>query len=213
MLKKISMGAFASITVASGVASAEIREFEFAAFTAVAIASGVEARINIGEPQSVRVETDEGDIDDLIVRVRNGVLEVRRDWKKDLGMGRRKAQFTVVATVADLNAIDASSGASVVAKGVGDGDFAIDASSGASVSVTGACDKVTANASSGARIEARDMICTDAKVDGSSGAVVSAHATASVDADASSGARITIHGGASDVTADKSSGGVIEILD
>ena len=204
----ITVGACA---FASAAQADETREFDFDTFDRIDIAAGMEAEITVGGAQSVRVETDRGDFSDLIIRVENGELYVKRDWK-GRGWGR-KPKYRVFATVADLNGVEASSGSSVEARGVSGGDFEADVSSGASVSLEGSCDEIDAEASSGASLDARDLTCAAAEADASSGASISVHASEKVDAEASSGASVTVYGGPTDVRSDKSSGGSVRIRD
>jgi len=202
-----------AIALASAASAEETRTFDLAAFDRVDVAAGVTAEISVGGEQSVRVETDKGDFEDLIIKVEDGELVFKREWKNSWGIGRKKAKYKLFATVADLNAVEASSGSTLKASGIEGGDFEVDASSGASIKLTGSCDTVTADGSSGASVSAHDLICTDAVADASSGASLSLHATQSVDAEASSGASVTVGGGAEKTRIKKSSGGNVRIRD
>ncbi|MEL7488566.1 MAG: DUF2807 domain-containing protein [Pseudomonadota bacterium] len=213
MNKSLLTGGCALAIASAGAAHAdETRDFNFDAFDRIDAAAGVVVEVVVGGEQSVRVETDRGDFSDLIIGVENGELNVKRDWKKN-GWRRRKPNYTVYATVAELSGVEASSGSTVEATGVSGGDFDLDTSSGASVSIAGDCDTVKAEASSGSSIDARDLECASAVADASSGASIAVHAKEDADAEASSGASVTVYGGPSDVRADKSSGGSVRIRD
>ena len=187
------------------------RNFDLADFDRIDVAAGVTAEITVGGEQSVRVETDKGDFEDVIVKVEDGELIFKREWKKGWGIKRNKANYRMIATIRDLNAVEASSGSTLRANGIEGGDFDVDVSSGASVKLAGSCDTVNADASSGASVSAKELICKDAVADASSGASLSLHATDSVDAEASSGASVTVRGGAEKTRIKKSSGGSVSV--
>ena len=210
LLAFVSAGAF---TLAGAAAAEDSRNFDLAAFDRIDIATGVTAEITVGGEQSVHVETDKGDFEDLVVKVDDGELVIKREWKRRFGIGRKKAKYKLIATVTDLNAVEASSGSSLTASGIEGSDFDVDTSSGASVKLSGNCDTINADGSSGSSVSASNLICKDAIADASSGASLSLHATESVDAEASSGASVTISGGAEKTRISKSSGGSISVRD
>ena len=204
-----AFSAFSALVIASTASAEEMREYNFPAFTAVDVASGVQAEVTAGEAQSIRVYTDKGDFSDLEIGVNGGVLSVKREWRK--GWGAKRANYRVVATVQDLSGVEASSGSDITVRNVSDGDFEIDASSGASVDIAGNCSEVTAEASSGASVDARDLSCTSADADASSGASLVLFASESVSAEASSGASVVVYGGAEAKRIKKSSGGSVKV--
>ena len=210
-----SLASLTASTIAlSGAAFAEdIRNFDLAAFDKIEIASGVTAQITVGGEQSVRVETNKGDYDDLVIKVKGGVLEIRQDWKKGWRISSKKPRYKLIATVADLNSVDASSGSNLSATGISAGDFSVEVSSGASVKLGGTCDQIDAKGSSGAGASAKNLVCNNADARASSGASLVLHADTGVEAKASSGGTITVYGGAQKVSTRKSSGGSVRIRD
>lgn len=211
-------------------ARAETRDYDLDAFEKVHIATGIQADITVGESQSVSIFSEKGDFEDLIVKVENGKLTVKREWKNSIWGGKRKPRYKVKATVTDLNAVKVSSGARVNATGMDGGDFELDTSSGSSASlkgdfdaididassgssskVEGACETVIVDISSGSSVRAKDLTCENAVADASSGASAILYATKSVTADASSGASVTVYGGASQRDVSKSSGGSVKV--
>ncbi len=238
-MKTIAFRPAASVVIiAAGVftltdASAETRTYDLAPIDEAQISTGVEAEITVGASQSVTVSSENGDFEDLIVKVENGRLVVKREWK-GLGWGnkRRKNRYKVEAVVTDLNLLKVSSGSAVKARGVDGGDFEldissgsttalegafdaidIDASSGSSARVEGACETVIVDVSSGSSVKAKDLTCENAVADASSGASAVLYATQSVEADASSGASVTVYGGASQRELSRSSGGSVTVRD
>ena len=209
MIKTLISGVGAAALTLGAAHAEDTRTYDVDAFTAVDIAAGLTAEVVIGDTQSVRAETDRGDFDDLSISVKSGVLHIKRDWKG--GWGRKKPRYTVYVTATDLEGVDASSGSSISASGVTDGDFDIDASSGAYVEVSGDCDTLSAEASSGASVKAKGLECRNANADASSGASLAIYASDSVDAEASSGASVSVYGEPKNVSSDKSSGGSVRI--
>lgn len=91
--------------------------------------------------------------------------------------------------------------------------FTIDASSGADVEVGGKCSRMNATASSGADIKAQALACSTIQLNASSGAEIEASASEEVQATASSGSDITIHGNPLTRGVFKSSGGEVKFVD
>ncbi|MEM8770068.1 MAG: head GIN domain-containing protein [Pseudomonadota bacterium] len=197
--------------ISASAAAEETREYDLAPINAIKIATGVSGEVTVGSVQSIRVETDKGDFEDLVVKVENGRLTVRHDWDGNWLSRRKKPRYKLLATVTELDEIDASSGAAITAEGIDSADFSVDASSGANVVVVGKCGDVSVDISSGANVNARDLQCSNAAVDASSGANAKVYAENEADAEASSGALVTVYGEPTKVTADKSSGGTVRV--
>ena len=213
MFKSLTVLTASSIALSSTALADDARTFDLASFDRIDIATGISAKISVGSEQSIRVETNKGDFEDLVIKVDDGVLEIRQDWKSNWRGGSKKPRYKVIASVQDLNGIDASSGSSVTATGISGGDFSVEVSSGASVDLTGTCDRIDAKGSSGADTSAKNLVCENADARASSGASLVLHADTGVQAKASSGGTITVYGGATDVSTRKSSGGSIRIRD
>lgn len=234
-MKYLAIAALAAgLITAPAAALAASRTFELEAFTAVDISSGINAEITVGPAQSVRAESPRQDeLDELIVEVRNGKLTARTDWNllELFTLGDR--QTTLFITVPALVSAEASSGASVDVTGIAGDEvtlesssgadidaraaagktFKLEVSSGAGIDVEGACGNARARLSSGATLDAEGLECTDVEVEASSGATARIFASASVKAEASSGAAIEVHGRPAKVEQDQSSGGDIELKD
>lgn len=212
-------------------ATAETRTYDLPSFNAIDVSSGLSVVFEAGPEQSVVAETDGGDFDKIIVEVEDDTLIVRRKRSNWNWGGSRKNRFTVNVTgpaVSELDAssgssltangvagdyvvIDASSGASVRASGIEGGAVEIDTSSGSSMSVSGQCTRVSIETSSGSSVSGTSLECEEVTADASSGSSISAYATTRVNGEASSGASVTVRGGASDVRVDKSSGGSVTV--
>lgn len=224
----LAVGAAAAGSPAFGASTT----YELEAFSAVEISAGIHATIEVGPPQSVRAESpSQRDLDDLVVEVRNGRLRVYTDWNLlDLfDFGTRRIEMSItVPTLDDAEAtsgagidatgisgetvaLKATSGARIDATGVAGKEFKLEATSGATVEVEGACGSADIKVTSGATLRADRLECTDVAVDSSSGATAIVFASASVKADASSGARIDVRGKPASVDVDESSGGDVDI--
>ena len=107
--------------------------------------------------------------------------------------------------------IDASSSSDVKLVLESTADIDVDASSSTDIVLTGTCDEITVDASSSADVEAKDLLCKSAEIDASSSADVSVSVTEALEAKASSGADINVHGAPTQVDITESSGGDISI--
>jgi hypothetical protein len=222
------------VALATMAAQAESRTYNFDAFTAVDISSGINAEIMVGPAQTVRAESPHvEELDELIIDVRNGKLSAHADWNLlDLfSLGERQitlhitvpaldsaeasagADIDVTGISGDTVTLSSSSGADIDAKAAAGGSFRIDVSSGADINVDGTCNTAKVNVSSGSTLRAEKLECADVDIDASSGATARIFAGASLKANASSGADIEVHGKPSQVDEEESSGGDIDIED
>jgi len=232
---------FGALVVASALilaapeSRAESRTFDLPAFDKIAVATGLRAEIEVGPPQSVRIEAqDPADFDDLVVEVHDGSLTLQFDsGERPCCQDPIQIRDDVVAfiTVPTVDGLRASSGASIDAAGVSGDRLELRTSSGASMrvvaaggevikgtasngsslAVSGACGHLDADVSSGASMTAADLVCGSVTVQASSGAHAAVFARDSAVADASSGASIDIHGRPPITDVDSSSGGSVAV--
>jgi hypothetical protein len=228
----IGMAATAAATLmATGATQAETRTLDLPPFTGVDISSGINAEVTIGAEQSVEIEAPEAEsLERMQVRVVNGTLQASIDWSIFDLFGDWNRQAKIRITAPEINSLEASSGAyivaaeiagdkltfsassgaSVKATGVTGETQALDASSGASIEVDGACAVAEIDVSSGADISAEELLCADIVVRASSGAHAAVFASKSAKAEASSGGGIVVYGNPPTFEQDTSSGGDVE---
>mgnify|MGYP001228280728 CR=1 FL=1 len=226
---------------ATGAAAAETRTFDLDPFEAIDIATGLDAVVTVGEPQTVRVEAGNSQVfDKLTVVVEGGKLSAYLDTDFFdfimegglLGMlVNGRPDVTIHITVPALRDIAASSGADIVARGVTGENLELSASSGSDVSITGlavgriagsassgaslalagTCEGFEIDASSGSSVDAEDLVCKSIDANASSGASIEVHASERARAEASSGGDVRIYGNPPDTDFDSSSGGDVEL--
>ena len=228
-MSRFTVIALATAATATLPALAETRTYDVPDFDGLDVSAGIKVMYETGVPTSVEVENRKGDFDDIIVEVDDGDLVLKRPRK--FGWGGNRAPYTVTVGVLSLSEVEVSSGAHVEGSGLTGEDASIEASSGAHVDITGiavgeieidsssgshieaagSCAELEAEASSGSTIRAEDLQCTSVSADVSSGASIRAYATDRVSGEASSGGSIRVEGGATNVTADESSGGSVSV--
>jgi hypothetical protein len=237
-LKTAAFAATAATALVSGAAQADERKFDVAAFDSVHIATGINAEITLGEPQTVRAEARSNILDKLKVEVSDSELSVSVDQSfldfilnggilGGLLFGENKT--TVYITVPELTAVAASSGADVRADRIEADGFEVNASSGADINLTGfvganvetrvssgadirmdgTCGALDVRASSGANAHLRDLECQVVEADASSGSDIDVTALEEINAQANSGANINIYGNPARTNVESSSGGDI----
>ena len=235
MFKMSQFQALAASTVLLATAplavSAETRNFDLSEFNRIEISTGINAIVEVGESFSVRAETDNTKIlDDLRIEVRGrklvadldlGFLESLLGKNRDVTVyitlpalteveGNAGADVMVSGSFGPELSASASSGASLLIDGLTSERVDLDASSGASLRVSGECVDLRVDASSGASINASKLTCEFVKADASSGASAVVFASASINADASSGGDIDVEGGPTRIEVDESSGGDVD---
>jgi len=238
----LALGTVLSLSLA-GTALAESRTFDLTNFDKVDIATGLDAVVTLGDAFSVVATTGSAQaLDSLQLEVKDGVLTARLDQNfldfilsgGLIGMLLSSGNaVTLEVTLPALAGIEASSGADVRAtKLTGDqlvlnassganiavtevevGTIRIEASSGADVDISGTADSIAAEASSGGDIDAENLVAGNATASASSGSNMSVNATASIRAQASSGADIDVRGNPPERDVDSSSGGDVNFDD
>jgi hypothetical protein len=194
----------------------------------------VKADLVVGGPQSVVIEAAHGeDLDDVRYQVVNGKLDVwiERDFWDIVSF--RDRQVTVTITTPSLDALEASAGSEVSAKGVAGetvrisasgtasiavdeivaGDIDVEVSSNSRVALSGTCEMIEADVSSTALVNARDLVCLTADIAASSASQSVFHVTGDVVADVSSAAQVVLVGDPDHVDDEESSAGEITVLD
>lgn len=223
-----------SITAALAFsASADTKTYDVRDFSEIKVSSGVTLVYEAGETQSITAETEQGDLDRLILKVEGDTLIVSRRAHRGWGSRKRnrKDKFTVRVTAPAISGLSTSSGSRATAEGfsgeviylsatsgsrleasdLSGSDVEASASSGASLSADGTCNALDVDSGSGASIRAGDLECTAVVARASSGSSIRAHATEQVEASASSGASIRVVGQPTDVITNRSSGGSVSV--
>lgn len=192
--------ATAAIAVLAGPAIAETRPLS--GFTKISASAGTRVEVAFGP--SFRVDVAGTDAARIVTRVSDGTLVVEpvRGWS-----WRGPRQAIVRVSMPSVEALDASSGADIDARGLAGGAIELDASSGASIDVAGVCAAFQADASSGANIDAQAMQCEIGSVDVSSGANARVFASGRLNVNASSGGNVEAYGDPSIGDISLSSGG------
>lgn len=196
-------------------------------FDAIKVSSGIDLYVRMGDEESVRIEADKDDIDDIKTEVRDGTLRIyvksRNNWF-NWGFSRPRKAFV---TVKSLKEINASAGSDVKSENTLEGDIVkvrassgsdvdldlyyktveLDASSGSDARLRGKVKTFVAEASSGSDIKARELQVAIGKLKASSGSDINVTVTDELYAKASSGADIRYYGNPNIRDTDTSSGG------
>jgi len=199
-------GTLSAMVMSSALtASADTQKtYDFSGFDEIDLAAGVEVVYTRGSDYSVVADFRKGGPDDMKIREDGGRLYISR--KSTSGWGD-KLRVTVKVTSPDLNAVEASSGASIQASGIQSDAFALKVSSGAAVDLSGTCDKITIKVSSGGSADAKGLKCKSVTAAASSGGSAKAYASDSASSKTSSGGSVDIWGKPTDRSANHSISG------
>ncbi|MEE9360979.1 MAG: head GIN domain-containing protein [Cellulophaga sp.] len=191
-------------------------------FTIVSASEGLDVYVTQSNKFSIHVEADENIITLIGTDIKNGKLHIHAI--ENIGRATKK----VYVSLPIIEGLRSSSGAELMVKNTIEVDeIAIDASSGSDIIVSLKADRVTANtssgagiklsgqtnrlhvdASSGSDIKAKNLLAKICDADASSGAGITINVSESLVADASSGADIKYSGDAS-VRKNKSASGSV----
>jgi hypothetical protein len=162
---------------------------DVADFTRVENKASVDVRLEVGEPQRVRVRAGEEVIDDVSTTVRDGTLRVDFDHS---GWGGN--DVIVEATVPRLDGVEASGSGDIDAEGIGADAFEVRSDGSSDIALRGTTARLTVeidgsgNADLG-ELEAQEA---DVKVSGSGDADV--HAAERLDVDVDGSGDVRYHG-------------------
>ncbi len=195
-------------------------------FMAVSAAGPVRVDIKTGDVESVTVEADDNIMSYVETKVSGNTLQVRLRGINSL----RNATVNIHIIAPELKGLNASSGASILAKDTiispdhlelkassgaelklqaNAPDVSADASSGGSITALGLTKSITANASSGGIANFSGLHAETGTASASSGGSVKLYGSVSLDVTASSGGEVRYSGGAAAVKKNESSGGSI----
>jgi len=195
-------------------------------FSSIEVQQGINVFLTQADIVKLNAEMDENILELLSVKVENNKLSI--SFKKNVGKVTKRdiylscpklvsidvssgAEVTSVNQFATVDLeISASSGSEIDLKVLAE-NLKIDASSGADIELEGKSNKLKASASSGSDIDADELICNTVIADASSGASIDVFARESINAEASSGAKVECEGNPKNVNIEKSSGGSVRI--
>ena len=191
-MRTIFMAAIGAAAFA-GLASAQDHEQrDLSGFDSVNAGGGYHLIVTVGEDWSVRLEGDAEDFEKLESSVQGGELRLRQHRRM---FGRSEhLDLTVYVTMPSADEFDFNRGVEAEANGISAGSLAIDVSTGASAVLSGSCGSGEFDISTGASLNARELICGTVDVSVSTGAAARVHADDRIEARASTGGSITVHG-------------------
>jgi hypothetical protein len=194
-------------------------------FTGVKAAEGIDVYLKKGNKESVRVETDGINPDQVITEVSGNYLKIHmRDGR------RGKIEVKVYVEYVSIERLSVSSAATLFAEGTihsktmemnassaGDMKVTIEAetvrisaSSAGEIQVKGKATSVTADASSAGEVDAYDLQAQNVVADASSAGSVQVSVTESLTAQASSGGDVRYRGSPDKSITNSSSGGSVK---
>lgn len=213
------------ILLCSLLVSAQDREErKLNSFDEIQISQGIDAYLEKGTSESIRLEVRGIPIDEVLTEVYGDRLKVhlsKNRW--------RDYSVTVYITYVELEGISASSAANVFGKSKITGDrldldvssaadievevdveeLRADASSSGDIEVSGKAKYLDVDVSSAGGVDAYDLEAEVVRVDASSGAGAKVYATKEIDAEASSGASVRYRGDPAKSRTDTGSGGSV----
>lgn len=191
MRKFLILTATAGTLLAAAAQADTTKTYDFTGFDELDIAAGVEVNYETADAYSVVAGFRKGGPDDLKIRQEGDRLYISKKMTSGWGDDLR---VTLTVTSPALDAIEASSGSSITARGVTADNFDLDVSSGASADVSGTCGSLTVKAGSGGSADAKDLKCESVSAKASSGGSVNAYASTSATSKTSSGGSVDIWG-------------------
>jgi|MDSY01.2.fsa_nt_gb hypothetical protein len=191
-------------------------------FSEIKGSSGLDIYLTEGSENKITVEADENLLEIIETSINKGRLNI--STKKNIGRATAKK---VYVTYTKIDAVHGSSGADIICNSLLKSEkivldassgsaievevFAkevwVETSSGADILVTGKATTLSASSSSGGQINAKELIVINCNADASSGANISVHVKEKLTTDATSGGNIKYYGNPSNVTNDESRSG------
>lgn len=160
-----------------------------AAFHAIDASTGVTVVVHAGTPVAASVTADDNLLGQIVTEVRDGTLFVRLE-----GGVRTANPLRVELANSGVDAISASTGATVEADALAGSSVSVGASTGATVRATGTADSLHVTSSTGATADLRSVVAGQVDVDVSTGASTHVQPTATVTGKCTGGGSVFVHG-------------------
>jgi uncharacterized protein YaiE (UPF0345 family) len=228
MKKSLSVVILIFIVSFSFAQQSEVRSV--GSFSGVKSGQAIDVYLKKGEKESVRVETTDGKLSDVLTEISGSYLKIRLkddDYDNDRYKNRN---VKVYVTYVTLNKVSASSASNVFSDGtIRSGSFDISVSSAASVELVleaessmveassagdvvleGKVKRLEVEASSAGEIDAYGLESEMVNGEASSGGSIKVNVTRQLDAHASSGGSIRYRGAPARTNTDSSSGGSVK---
>jgi Putative auto-transporter adhesin, head GIN domain len=175
-------------------------------FKKVSVSNAIDLVIEQSDSTEIIVEADSNLQKEITTNVENGTLIIKCKY----GSFRNITKKKVTVKMPNIDKLEASSAASVMSKGVLQGqdidletssaatmtvtveadNISLDTSSGSSINAEGKALKIRTSASSGSTVNAKKLLANEVQADVSSGGNISVHPIVSLKAEASSGGSI-----------------------
>jgi hypothetical protein len=223
MKKLVSVALFILISITSFAQQSEVRSV--GSFSGVKAAEAIDVYLKKGDKESVRVETTDVRLSDVLTEVSGSYLKIHME-----DGNRRRGNVKVYVTYVNLNRISASSASNVFSEGlIRSGSLDISVSSAASVELSmeaeqsmveassagdvvleGKAKKLEVEASSAGEIDAYGLESEEVEASASSAGSIKVNVSKQLDAHASSGGSIRYRGSPARTNTGSSSGGSVK---
>jgi len=194
-------------------------------FKKVSVSNAIDVVIVQSDSTEIIVEADDNLQKEIITEVKNGTLVIKCKFSSFINDATKRVTVKMpvvekleASSASSINSkkvilgekidLDSSSASSININTESD-SVTCSASSGSTINVEGKALKLKTDASSGSTIDAKNLIANDIDADASSGASVSIHPKVSLKAEASSGASIHYQGSPKSLEQKSNSGGSI----
>jgi hypothetical protein len=216
------------------VALAQSRSYQVSPFTAVEIANGLHAEINVGGNYTIIAHAkDAAMLESVNIDVAGGKLTASLGPQRAAASGSQAGEVTITISAPELKSATARTGAIVNVVGMGAEDISLEVSSKAVLEVTGAtgtsyhlsaagegqlmvagaCETATIQASGSAKLQAQSLLCDTVQITAGGRAHAAVYASGSVKADASGSATIDVMGHPRHVERKQSGGGTVNVVE
>lgn len=193
----------------AGLAQDEQREVTVGTFDRIEAGGGYRIEVVQGDTDTVRLEGDSADFDEIGISVRNGRLDISQD--RGWFSRHRDIDVVVIVTVSRIESLEFNRGISARVEGVDAGSLQLRVNTGAVASVSGMCDALEVDITTGAALNAAGLVCQRVEARASTGAEASLHADVRIDARASMGGSLLVHGAPPQYEVHTSMGGDVSL--
>jgi len=173
----------------------QVEKRSISGFSAIEASAGIQVILSKGDKEELAVSVSNKDyLDEVKTVVQGGVLKIYRssDWK--FWRQWKNWKIKVYVSYTSLDAVKASSGASVSAKDIRLQKLSARLNSGGSITLSGTVQDLDVDGSSGAQFHGYELVSTMCKAEASSGAGVQVNVSKEISASANSGGFIRYKG-------------------
>ncbi len=191
LIALLAGAALVIITPAIVLAKDVTESREVGAFTKVVTKGSIDSVVTVGGGQSVSIQADEDDIDDIKTEVKGDTLYI--SIKKN-GRWSNHGDIKATISMASFESFGISGSGEAEITGIDGGNVELSISGSGDITAEGNCGDIEIDISGSGDVEAQNLICRNGDVEISGSGDASVHATGDISVEVSGSGEVDVYG-------------------